>query len=295
MDFNRRWDFSEIFSTTPGAAVTFDIGFGSGESLIEMAVARPKEYFVGIEVHKPGVAAALARLEEEGLTNAKIVQGDAITALTDHVEDGSLSACCIFFPDPFPQDRDAGRRLVRPLLLSLLSSKLRAGGMLHVATDVEAYAEHTVRVMNTMGAPENLLKPSSPSPSISIPSWSPPPAVELAQKEERNKAEVESREENISRRAGRLPLENDASDSPVRSPQQEQQEGVKGDNDSGHPLDKIFARWLGGELQERPPSRPLTRYEEKAREAGRRVRDFTYRLESQTTSCQPTLAVAAEE
>lgn len=55
------------------------------------------------------MAAALSRLEEEGLTNVKIVQGDAITALMDHVEDGSLSACCIFFPDPFPQDRDAGR------------------------------------------------------------------------------------------------------------------------------------------------------------------------------------------
>lgn len=64
------------------------------------------------QVHKPGVAAALARLEAEGLPNVKIAQGDAITALADHIEDGSLSSCCIFFPDPFPQDRDTERREV---------------------------------------------------------------------------------------------------------------------------------------------------------------------------------------
>lgn len=61
------------------------------------------------QVHKPGVAVALARLEAEGLSNVRIVQGDAITALADHIEDEALSSCCIFFPDPFPQDRDSGR------------------------------------------------------------------------------------------------------------------------------------------------------------------------------------------
>lgn len=65
------------------------------------------------QVHKPGVAAALARLEAEDLSNVKIVQGDAITVLADHVEDGALSSCCIFFPDPFPQDRDSGRWAMR--------------------------------------------------------------------------------------------------------------------------------------------------------------------------------------
>lgn len=36
--------------------------------------------------------------------------------------------------------------------------------------------------------------------------------------------------------------------------------------------------WEGGEEVNRPDWRPLTKYEEKAREAGRRVRDFSYRL-----------------
>ena len=61
------------------------------------------------QVHKPGVAAALAKIEAQALTNVRIVQGDVITALCDHVEDRSLDGCCIFFPDPFPRDSDADR------------------------------------------------------------------------------------------------------------------------------------------------------------------------------------------
>lgn len=49
LPYTHRWNFDDIFSTQPGTAVTLDIGFGSGESLLEMALARPSESFVGIE------------------------------------------------------------------------------------------------------------------------------------------------------------------------------------------------------------------------------------------------------
>ena len=61
------------------------------------------------QVHKPGVAKALERIEAEALPNVKVVLGDAVTALCDHVEDHSLNECCIFFPDPFPLSRDSKR------------------------------------------------------------------------------------------------------------------------------------------------------------------------------------------
>lgn len=64
---------------------------------------------LGVQVHKPGIAAALGRIEDEGLSNVKIARGDAVTALMDHVADDSLDECCIFFPDPFPQQHEAER------------------------------------------------------------------------------------------------------------------------------------------------------------------------------------------
>ncbi|CAM9506859.1 unnamed protein product [Ectocarpus sp. 12 AP-2014] len=268
MDFERRWDFDQIFAAAPGAAVTFDIGFGSGESLIEMAAMRPKENFVGIEVHKPGVAAALARLEALGLPNVKIAQGDAITALADHIEDGSLSSCCIFFPDPFPQDRDTERRevlrLVRPLLLSLLASKLHPGGTLHVATDVEGYAEHTVRVISTW-TPEKRSKTARPT-SSTTPS---------------DTAAAEDTELGFQQLGGvhweeQLQGEKFA-DGMRGGPQQQQRAGSNGD--STRLVSEVSGCWVGGETAERPSWRPFTKYEEKAREAGGRVRDFSYRLE----------------
>lgn len=62
-----------------------------------------------MQVHKPGIATALARLDAEGLTNVKIAAGDAVKALMDHVRDRSLDECCVFFPDPFPKDHESDR------------------------------------------------------------------------------------------------------------------------------------------------------------------------------------------
>lgn len=150
------------------------------------------------------------------------------------------------------------------------------GGFLHVATDVQAYAEHTVGVMETAETPEKLIK--SPSSSSMLP-WSPQSARESAQEEHRKRA-VETCDEGNSRRADPPASERDATGTRGGSQWQQQQEEGERNTDAGLASDKVSARWIGGEVQERPPWRPLTRYEEKAREAGRRVWDFSYRLES---------------
>eukprot|EP00903_Cladosiphon_okamuranus_P008617 g8264.t1 len=245
-----------------------------------MAMMRPNENFVGIEVHKPGVAAALARLDAEGLSNVKIVQGDAITVLADNIEDGNLSSCCIFFPDPFPQDRDSDRRLVRPLLLSLLSSKLRPGGLLHVATDVEVYAEHIARVVAEQNAR------SAKPPAFTEEKEEKQNAISCSLPSQSSTAEavaatgVEGRRGNLGERKRRwvepIPRANPVED---QCGPQRQQAGGEGRGSSRPTLEEVSARWKGGETAQRPSSRPLTKYEEKARKAGRRVRDFRYRLE----------------
>lgn len=48
----------------------------------------------------------------------------------------------------------------------------------------------------------------------------------------------------------------------------------------GISVDNPEVRWDGGEENQRPAWRPLTKYEEKAREAGRIVRDFSYQLKN---------------
>jgi tRNA (guanine-N7-)-methyltransferase len=124
-----------------------DIGFGKGESTCFMASCEPSTLVVGIEVHRPGLAAALLRVHEEGIKNVRFACGDALTCLADHIPPGSLKKVCIFFPDPFPKTPE--RRIVRPLLMQLLSTRVEGGGCLHIATDVEDYALHSLKVCSS--------------------------------------------------------------------------------------------------------------------------------------------------
>ena len=60
------------------AHVVLDIGFGIGDSLLTMAAAQPELDVIGVEVHTPGIAGALAGIEEHGLANVRLVHGDAL-------------------------------------------------------------------------------------------------------------------------------------------------------------------------------------------------------------------------
>lgn len=130
-------DWTEIFGDMP---VVLDIGFGHGESTIEMARARPDEAIVGIEVHTPGVAVVLDAVEHEPLPHVRVVHGDALRFLT-RVAHESLAGVRIFFPDPWPKPRHHQRRLVRDDVVGALVDRLVVGGELHLATDIAHYAD----------------------------------------------------------------------------------------------------------------------------------------------------------
>jgi tRNA (guanine-N7-)-methyltransferase len=49
-----------------------EIGFGMGDSLLEMAKQKPDKNFIGVEIHKPGVGKLLHGIASEKLENLKI-------------------------------------------------------------------------------------------------------------------------------------------------------------------------------------------------------------------------------
>jgi tRNA (guanine-N7-)-methyltransferase len=126
-------------SATP-RGVVLDIGFGHGESVLDLARRRPDLSVVGIEVHTPGVATVLDAVAREELANVQVVHGDAL-AFLDRVPGDSLSEVRAFFPDPWPKERQHHRRLVRPDVVAAFTDRLRVGGTLRLATDVEEYAD----------------------------------------------------------------------------------------------------------------------------------------------------------
>ena len=150
--------------------VILEIGFGNGEATWQMASRQPGDNFLGVEVHKPGVGHLLLKIEEHGLDNLRIASEDAVDLLGSRIADQSLGGVRIYFPDPWPKKRHHKRRIVQPGFVALLARKMMPGGILHLATDWEPYAEHMLEVMQDSPAFENL---SPGGGSCPRPEWRP--------------------------------------------------------------------------------------------------------------------------
>lgn len=126
-----------------------EIGFGMGDALLQMAQARPDRDFIGIEVYEAGLGRLLSRLMAREVGNVRILRGDAAEVLPRCIENSSLAAVALYFPDPWPKKRHHKRRLVQPAFASLVAAKLTPGGRFLLATDWEDYAEHMLRVLES--------------------------------------------------------------------------------------------------------------------------------------------------
>ncbi|UYZ84048.1 tRNA (guanosine(46)-N7)-methyltransferase TrmB [Entomomonas sp. E2T0] len=147
-------DYRQIYKRT--APVTLEIGFGMGQSLCTMAEQAPEQDFIGIEVHKPGVGALITILQDKQLNNVRVFNCDAIEALNNCIADNSLDRLLLFFPDPWHKKRHHKRRIVQPEFAQLVRSKLKVGGVFHMATDWQPYAEHMLEVMCAAEGYKNL-------------------------------------------------------------------------------------------------------------------------------------------
>lgn len=130
------------------APLVLEIGSGTGEATAAMAVADPGRDVLAVEVHVPGVAALLRRLEEQGLRNVRVAEADGVHVLRDVLGAASLDEVRVFFPDPWPKAKHVKRRLVDAPFLALVATRLVPGGRLHVATDWAAYAEQVQAVVD---------------------------------------------------------------------------------------------------------------------------------------------------
>jgi tRNA (guanine-N7-)-methyltransferase len=174
----RRWglehsagllDCDAVFSGSSAALgsdapAVLEIGFGMGHSLVAMAAAAPRTRFIGVEVHRPGVGKLLHGMEERGVDNIRVYCHDAVEVLTDCIADASLDTIQVFFPDPWHKKRHHKRRLIQPAFVDLLTRKLKSGGVLHLATDWENYAEQMMAVLEEAQGLVNACSPGQFAP-----------------------------------------------------------------------------------------------------------------------------------
>ena len=172
-------DFTAWFGRE--APVMLEIGSGMGETTSQLAAAAPELNYVAAEVYDPGLGQLMLRAEKLGVENLRLLHGDAVVLLTEHVEPDTLHGVRLFFPDPWPKKKHHKRRIVQPSFAALVASRLAPGGTFHLATDWENYAEQMLAVCSAEPALKNRYDSWAPRPE-----WRPVTKFE-------QRAEVEGR------------------------------------------------------------------------------------------------------
>lgn len=140
-------DLNQLFGRVDSAKI-LEIGFGMGDATAKIAQTLPASDFLAVEVHTPGVGSLLKLIQENNLSNVRIIQHDAVEVLSEMLADQSLDGVHIFFPDPWHKKRHHKRRLIQAEFVKLLCAKLKVGAYIHVATDWQEYAEWVLEVLN---------------------------------------------------------------------------------------------------------------------------------------------------
>jgi len=140
-------DLDQVFARQ--APRVLEIGTGNGDAIVQMAGAAPDHDFLGIEVHTPGIGHALREIDARGLTNVRLMHHDAMEVLASSLTDNSIDRVNLYFPDPWPKARHHKRRIVQKPFLDEVHRVLKPGGLLHMATDWQNYAQQMIEELES--------------------------------------------------------------------------------------------------------------------------------------------------
>lgn len=143
----QRINYDEWFGRA-GHPTVVEIGSGTGTSTSAMAPLEADTNVIAVELYKPGLAKLLGSVVRGGIENIRMVRGDGVEVLARMIAPGSLDGVRIFFPDPWPKARHHKRRIIQSGTLNLIATRLKPGGVLHVATDHSDYAKWIDELVN---------------------------------------------------------------------------------------------------------------------------------------------------
>ncbi|MBI2340662.1 MAG: tRNA (guanosine(46)-N7)-methyltransferase TrmB [Deltaproteobacteria bacterium] len=136
-----------------------EIGPGRGDLLLAMAEAQPDKKFVAVEIGKKRYFRLIPRIEKRGIKNIFLIRGDARVIIPRYFGEETFEKIFVLFPDPWPKDRHAFRRLLTVEFFWLLGHHLKPEGELILATDVEWYAEWMTENLRRVSVLKNRLDP----------------------------------------------------------------------------------------------------------------------------------------
>ena len=124
-----------------------EIGSGKGAFLLAATEVKPDTFLLGIEAATGYASLAATKLKQSGRSNGLFLVDNGKLFLQDRVDDAQLAAVHVYFPDPWPKRRHAGRRFFTPDVVPVLARAIRDGGFLYFASDNAGYSGQVARVM----------------------------------------------------------------------------------------------------------------------------------------------------
>ena len=115
-----------------------EIGSGKGTFLAQQAALQPETNFLGIEWTAEFWRYAADRIRRHGLTNVRLLRGDATQFLRHWVPAASIRTIHLYFSDPWPKTRHHKRRVIQDATLAQFHRVLLPNGELRIVTDHEA-------------------------------------------------------------------------------------------------------------------------------------------------------------
>lgn len=128
--------------------VILEIGFGMGEHFINLAKLNPDTIFIGAEPYLNGVANVLKLAKDEQLTDFLLWPDDLDIILND-MPDDILHGIYILFPDPWPKTKQQKKRILNIERLKIFKKKLKDGGFLVFASDIDSYFEASKKLIDS--------------------------------------------------------------------------------------------------------------------------------------------------
>lgn len=148
-EFDPPLDWEGLFGRSGPLVV--ELGFGSGEFLIQNAIQHPSTNFVGFETSLTCMVKLQKNLSQLGVSNVRAVLSDGRFGLKELFNDKAVDTVYVNFPCPWPKEAHKNRRLYSKTFVDTLASVLKDQGSFHLTTDVQWYLKDTASLLIESG------------------------------------------------------------------------------------------------------------------------------------------------
>ena len=115
-----------------------DVGTGYGETSIFLSKQFPGKVIISCEKYIDGNIILLKNIENKKIKNIRLHNGNVYDVLESTSKE-YFKLVWIFFPDPWPKNRHAKRRLLNSDFLVKLYKNMKENSEIHIATDSAIY------------------------------------------------------------------------------------------------------------------------------------------------------------